>query len=302
VYTTDLDGDGDVDILGAAFGADAVTWWEQGRPKRVIFFPIVLKNVGPPLPPVLDDIYNPGGHYRYTVSWSAVSRAASYTLEQDDNDVFSSPDIAYSGPNTSTSIYVGDVGTYYYRVKALNEFGSSDWSNVKSVVVIIQPTGPEPGHYTGSTPSVSFDVTIDQQVCNFDITVRFGSGYCRIRPGSCAEIADNDFSFSQSEFGAIYVINGTFDTRTHAEGDYRVSMCGGGIVIPVPEGTWDASKTSPPPASPPVLDDISNLDGDDDYTVSWSTVERATSCILQEDDNPDFSSPTPSIRDRTRPR
>jgi len=101
---------------------------------------------------------------------------------------------------------------------------------------------PEPGHYTGSSPSVSFDVTEDQQVCNFDITVRFGIGYCRIRPSSCAEIADNDFAFSEAEMGAIYEITGTFDTQTHASGSYRVSMCGGVIVIPASEGVWEASK------------------------------------------------------------
>ena len=29
VYTADVDGDGDMDVLGAAFGADDITWWEN---------------------------------------------------------------------------------------------------------------------------------------------------------------------------------------------------------------------------------------------------------------------------------
>jgi hypothetical protein len=205
---------------------------------------VISVQVAPPAPaaPVLDPIDNSDGDGNYTVSWSSVSGATSYTLEEDDNDTFSSPGTMYSGPAISTSIYARDVGTYYYRVKASNDLGSSDWSNIQSVVVTVPLTGPEPGHYTGTTPSVSFDVTEGQQVCNFDITVPFGAGSCRIRPSSCAEIADNDFTFSRSELGAIYVITGTFDTPTHAFGSYRVSMCGDTIVFPASEGTWEASK------------------------------------------------------------
>jgi hypothetical protein len=29
VYATDADGDGDVDVLGAALSADEITWWEN---------------------------------------------------------------------------------------------------------------------------------------------------------------------------------------------------------------------------------------------------------------------------------
>jgi hypothetical protein len=46
------------------------------------------------------------------------------------------------------------------------------------------------------------------------------------------------------------------------------------------------------PPSPPVLNSIDNSDGDGDYTVSWSSVNGATRYVLQEADNPSFSSPT----------
>lgn len=41
----------------------------------------------------------------------------------------------------------------------------------------------------------------------------------------------------------------------------------------------------------PTLYPIHNPDGDGDYTVSWSEVARASAYTLQEDDNPEFSSP-----------
>jgi hypothetical protein len=107
--------------------------------------------------------------------------------------------------------------------------------------VTVEPIRPEAGHYTG-TPSVSFDVTEGQQVCNFDITVRFGAGWCRIRPSDCADVMYSEFVFSRAEIGAIFTITGTFDTEVHAVGGYRVAMCEDSIVFPVPEGTWEASK------------------------------------------------------------
>ena len=60
---------------------------------------------------------------------------------------------------------------------------------------------------------------------------------------------------------------------------------GSTICLPVIMKLW------PPIPDIPVLHGISNPDGDGDYTVSWSPAARATSYILEEDDNPAFSSP-----------
>lgn len=42
----------------------------------------------------------------------------------------------------------------------------------------------------------------------------------------------------------------------------------------------------------PVLDAISNQDGDGNYTITWTAVEGGKTYLLQEDDNNSFSSPT----------
>jgi len=47
----------------------------------------------------------------------------------------------------------------------------------------------------------------------------------------------------------------------------------------------------PPIPAVPVLNAIANADGDGNYTVSWNASARATSYLLQEDDNAAFSSP-----------
>ncbi len=117
----------------------------------------------------------------------------------------------------------------------------SGWSTTQSVEVT-QIVEAEPGHYTGLFPPVSFDVTNDQQVCNFSITVPFGARACQIRPSSCSDISDNAFGFGSFELGAVYLIVGTFDTPTHVSGNFSVTMCEGSVITPPSSGTWEASK------------------------------------------------------------
>jgi hypothetical protein len=108
-----------------------------------LFLPIILIPEFPPaVAPIISDIVDDGGDGTYQVSWTAVAGTASYVLEEDVNPAFSSPTTAYSGPGTSTNITVTQVGTYYYRVKAVNSVGQSGWSNVESVQVEL-PGAPQ---------------------------------------------------------------------------------------------------------------------------------------------------------------
>jgi hypothetical protein len=238
VYATDVDGDGDVDVLAAAIVADDISWWEQGAPLEVVFVPAVSKNAGPPSsPPILYDIHNPDYHYNFTVSWSAVSGAASYTLEEDDNDAFSSPTAVYSGSGLSTSVFVGDVGTYYYRVNASNKFGSSNWSNSVSVKVKVPPPPcAQPGSWEGNA---SFTVPSGQsRVLDFELQIR--TALCGNWTVTAPELPiDNcEIAFS-AEDGASIGGSGTFVSLTEIEGDFTV-FTGSALCW----GSWDSSWVS----------------------------------------------------------
>jgi hypothetical protein len=106
----------------------------------MVYLPIVMKN-HPPYPgtPTLNAISNSDNDGNYTVSWSAIDVADTYTLEEDDNTSFSSPTTRYSSSGTSWSASGQAAGTYYYRVKAINQWEGqqleSGWSNVRSVKV-----------------------------------------------------------------------------------------------------------------------------------------------------------------------
>ncbi|MEM4217584.1 MAG: hypothetical protein QXZ09_06145 [Candidatus Methanomethylicaceae archaeon] len=96
-----------------------------------------------PAAPTLNDPgqYNNTGNY--TVNWSLVTGATSYTLEEDDNASFSSPTTVYTGSGTSKNFSSQADGTYYYRVKATNSCGDSAWSNVVDIIVDkTTPTDP----------------------------------------------------------------------------------------------------------------------------------------------------------------
>ena len=190
--------------------------------------------------PALNPIENPIGWSSYVLTWEEIGPGVSYTLQRDVSPSFPSPVTVYEGEDTSSQQSVSDLGTYYYRVRAADNGLESDWSSVQSVEVT--ELCPESGHYTGE-PDVSFDVTADCQVCNFDITVPFGFlQYCRIRPSGCADITNYNFGFAGLELGSIFVITGTFDSPIHALGGYSVSMCEDTLIFPASEGPWDAGK------------------------------------------------------------
>jgi hypothetical protein len=87
----------------------------------------------PPSSPTLADPGTNDTDGNYTVSWSSVSNATTYTLEEDTSSSFSSHTKIYSGLETTKEITGKSNGTYYYRVMACNECGCSEWSNIEDI-------------------------------------------------------------------------------------------------------------------------------------------------------------------------
>jgi hypothetical protein len=85
--------------------------------------------------PILAVISNGDGDGNYTVDWSDVLGATSYTLQEDDNAAFTSPATAYTGAASTFDIVNQNSGTWYYRVLATCPGGDGDWSNTESVDV-----------------------------------------------------------------------------------------------------------------------------------------------------------------------
>ena len=75
----------------------------------------------------------------YTVSWSAVSEATGYQLQRTTNSSFLGATTLYDGISQSYSESGLSNGTYYYRVRAYNDIGSSDWKTGQAIKVGYTP-------------------------------------------------------------------------------------------------------------------------------------------------------------------
>ncbi|MCA9936863.1 MAG: fibronectin type III domain-containing protein [Anaerolineales bacterium] len=204
---------------------------------------IEFVNVGPPPAPTLNAIDNADGNNLYTVSWSSVAGATSYIVEEANSNSFTNPRQVFAGSGSSTQVVVDNTGTYYYRVRSVNGLGNSAWSNVVSVFVSTIQLLPQPGSYSGSTPTVTFSVNDDFEVCNFQIRVPFQTGYCTVAVNTCMPLSNSGFEIrSTTVLGVPQWVRGTFSSSTFISGDYSWAQCGSTHIFPSTTGTWDASK------------------------------------------------------------
>ena len=75
----------------------------------------------------------------YELSWDSSERAKKYTLQEYGDSSFESPQTVYSGPETKKQIYGKSSGDYYYRVRACNNVGESEWSPIRKMTVVTSP-------------------------------------------------------------------------------------------------------------------------------------------------------------------
>lgn len=94
----------------------------------------------PPSAPTLYAISNPESDGTYTVDWSTVANTTSYQLEESVNSAAYS--LLYSGVNTDYTVSGRSAGSYCYRVKAVNAYGSSSYSSIQCTTVNPPPNTP----------------------------------------------------------------------------------------------------------------------------------------------------------------
>jgi hypothetical protein len=145
----DLDDDLQICLVQTGFSSSADALYDNLDPQDVevavddddaiywTYLPMVY-NRWPPAPgiPALNPIDNADGDGSYTISWTAAAHADTYVLQEATNASFSDASIIYSGPSTTHAVSGRGAARYYYRVKTLNTWAESGWSNVRQVDVL----------------------------------------------------------------------------------------------------------------------------------------------------------------------
>jgi len=220
-----------------------------------------------PSVPTLDNITNDDLNGNYTVDWTDVS-GATYTLQEDDNSSFTSPNEYNAGTTSQYSVSGQTIGMWYYRVRATRASVDSDWSNTQSVSVapsaptlIAIGNGDLDGNYTVDWTDVS----------GATYTLQEDSNSSFISPNEYNTGTTSQHSVSGQDAGAWY---------------YRVRATEGGM-----NSNWSTTQSVGVAPSAPTLNAISNPTNTDEYLVDWGSVTGATGYTLQEDNNASFTSP-----------
>lgn len=89
--------------------------------------------------PTLNSIAPTTGSQSYIISWSSITNATSYSLQQSTNSTFSGATTIYSGSNTTFTVTNQSAGTFYYQVFASNSTTTSSFSNTVSILILASP-------------------------------------------------------------------------------------------------------------------------------------------------------------------
>jgi len=105
-----------------------------------VYIPLAMRGWPPIQPPTLYTIENADLDGTYTVTWSAVPSALTYTLQESNIPIFeppyATPTVVYAGPLTWWMTTAHQAGYFYYRVRAEGSGWATDWSNVEEVHIV----------------------------------------------------------------------------------------------------------------------------------------------------------------------
>jgi YD repeat-containing protein len=199
----------------------------------------------------------------YTVSWSGVSTATSYNLQEQVNGGAWAT-VQSNGASTWGANGKGNA-TYGYRVQACNSSGCGPWSGISNTTVLLPPPTPT-GVSAPATSSGTFTITwnASSTATSYDVHQSINNGTWTL----VKSVSTNSATIVATTSG-----NYTF---------YIAALNGSGWNGQV--GASNVVVVTIPPASAPTLSvPTNNTTGS--YTVSWSGVAGATSYTLQERTN-----------------
>ncbi|GAB3339290.1 hypothetical protein GCM10027359_16390 [Marilutibacter aestuarii] len=195
----------------------------------------------------------------YAVTWTSVSTATRYELDQRKDA--GSWSTIHNAAGTSKSVSGLTNGSYEYRVRACNEGGCSGYSNIDTTVVTHPPDGP-----TVSTPAADNNGAYSVSWSSVSTATEYRLEQ-RKNGGSWSQIYSGT-GLSKAVSG---LTNGTYDYRARA---CNAGGCSG-------YSATDTTVVTFPPSSAPTLTAPTSADTATNFTVSWTAVSTATAYELQ---------------------
>jgi parallel beta-helix repeat protein len=92
--------------------------------------------------PVLDEPGEIDSDGNYELTWYYNPLANAYILQEDTSAAFTNPTEVLNGPFSSAVITDKPEGTYFYRLKGLNDKQITDWSEIVNITVNFKPGVP----------------------------------------------------------------------------------------------------------------------------------------------------------------
>lgn len=209
----------------------------------------VYVSTPPPPTPATFSVPSSDTNGAFTVSWSSSSGATRYELWQKLNS--GSWSRIQNSSSTSRAITGRTNGTWYYRVRACNTAGCSNYTATKGVVVLLPP--PVPGSF--SVPSSDTDGAF---------TISWGAASTATRYELWQRLGSGSWSRIQNSSARSRAISGLTDGTW----SYRVRACNTSGC-----GSYTAIKSVvvdiPPPIPPAPTISGPSSDSDGSYRLTW---------------------------------
>ena len=212
--------------------------YQGGLPDEIKLYPI--ENINIPITPT-DLVINSVSEYGITLSWQDnSSNEEGFIIERKENSGMYTE--LKSVKNNVITFYdstaIVPSTTYYYRVKAYNSYGSSDWSN--EVYALLQSSNNAPQLSNGTVYPSSGDTSTD---FTFFITYYDEDG--DLPTIKCVNIDGIDYTMS--------LVSGTYSNGTYSystqlsdgEHNYYFKYSDGNIEVRLPEtGTYSGPSVN----------------------------------------------------------
>ncbi len=237
----------------------------------------------------------------YTLSWTAPQQATGYWLIESTDSRFPAggPGVGVNLSSTAHSFHheTNVATTYYYRVRASNEVGNTEWSNVVELTV-----DPSRGPSSLPPPAIvdpGYRVPSLQQFI-VSISSVPGANFYDIEKSRDAAFATNVERSGTNALRMPFSIRGdtnqevTYYFRVRARNNDGVGSWSNTVDMVVERGV-PATPTQAPAAPPALSISRSSALSDQTYALSWTAPQGATGYWLIESTDSRFPAAGPGV-------